>query len=276
MGTRRSRHNKGRKAVYKDHRAVCQNLLSSHMYMGGAWLDTRRQWQPTTVFALDVLCEADADVEASADALGRAPSTLCWRAREEGFTLPTQWSRLIAPKRAKKIVSPNRSDLAYPYITNIRPEHADIVAINAMIPRAVPDSMRGDMCQEIMLAIIEGRTTLEKLKAKSQSAQYYIRKFYKDNFEQSGHAMSFSVGVGDGDDERSYDEIASSIAAREWHHDRKVHENDSAYRLATVTMPDQFEAAWRDQVNRTHLSMHDMGCFIGRDEVEKMLEDLSD
>lgn len=249
---------------------MSDHLLKTPRYFGGGWYSTRTNWQPIETFKLDILCEADADIEGSADALGRAPTTLAWKARELGLTLPSQWSRLIAPKRKRAVKTPVSADLVYPYIAKPRAEHADIMEINAMIPKGIPDHMRSDMCQEIMLAIMEGRTTLEMLRAKKASSSYFIRKFYKDNFEQSGYALSFDAKDDDG---RSYDEIASSIAAKDWHHGQ-VMERERFYhaRQLPFTPPTQFQAAWKDQIGRVQLSLDQLGQFMSRDEVEEMLD----
>lgn len=272
MGTRRSRHNKGRKPVYKDYRNVANNLLKWKKY-GGSWLDKYTTWQDVDLFKLSVFCEAEVDVEAAADAIGRPPSSLCHRARDDHLILPQQWSRLITPKRKRKrVLTEKTSQLAYPYITNVRPEHADLLTINALIPKSIPDNMRADMCQEIMLALLEGRTTIEALKSRDRSPAYFMRKFYKDNFEQSGHALSFNVE----DDERSYDEVASAVAAKEWHHGQVVERHRYVDAMTqTFTPPTQFEAAWQDQVGRVTLNLHQMGQFLSRDEVEAMLDEQS-
>lgn len=143
MGTRRSRHNKGRKPQYKDFRTVAANILAKPRYPGGYWYDTGLHWSEASKFKLDVLCEADIDIEAAADAIGRTPTSVAHRARDFGLTLPKQWARLIAPKIKKRIITPSTSDLPYPYILKPRNEHANVIAINAIIPKSIHDSMRG-------------------------------------------------------------------------------------------------------------------------------------
>src|SRR5947209_1527011 len=118
MGTRRSRHNRGRKPLYKDHRSVASNLLAHKMY-GGGWFNTRTWWTDLDGFKLEILCEADSDIEASADCLGRSDTSIAWRARDCGLTLPSQWARLIVPKKRYTPVD-RRPRLAYPYIVKAR------------------------------------------------------------------------------------------------------------------------------------------------------------
>jgi len=269
MGTRKSRHNKGRKPLYKDHRSVAANLLArpwASEAMRGWYGNTRTWWGQVETFKLDILCEADADIEMSADVFGRSPSTLAHKARGLGLTLPTQWARLIAPKRKPKKFVLKESAPRYPYIVVPRDEHADLLAVNAIVPRSIPDHMRADMCQEIMVAILEGRTTLEMLKAKSDSAAYFIKKFYHDNFEQGGHAISIHAAEEDWNSER----VLATLAAKDWR-DEQMAEH-AKYSLRTYTPATQFEAAWRDQVGRAHLSYHQLGQFLSLEEVEELME----
>lgn len=274
MGTHRSRHNKGRKPFYKDHRRVAADLIARPMYpdMCGSgrngWYSTRTWWSEVDRCKVEILCEADSDIEASADALGRAPSTIAWQARELGLTLPGQWAKIIAPKNKRPRIE-RTSPLAYPYIVKPRPEHADLLAINAIIPKSIPDDMRADMCQEIMVALLEGRTTIDVLKSRDKSAAYFMRKFYKDNYEDSGRALSFSPID---DDKRSYDEIASAIAAKEWHADQFYERGKAQTEFRRFTPAVQFEAAWNDQVRRRQIALDQIGQFLSHDEVAELLD----
>ncbi len=265
MGTRRSKHNKGRKALYKDHRTVAMNLIARPL-PGRYW--TGCNWASSDELKLSILCEADADIEASADVLGRKPSAIAHRAKDTGLTLPRQWSQLILPKRSKReVISRPSGQLAYPYLGKAKPEHADILAINAIVPKALPEHVRADVCQEIMIAILEGRTTLEKLRSRKGSASYFIRRFYKNNYEDGGRALSFSI-----EDNRSYDEIASSIAAKEWHHEQLVERHRFSDSIQIVTPPTQLEAVWRDQVGRFRLAKNEIGQFLSFEEAANLLE----
>jgi hypothetical protein len=278
MGTRRSRHNKGVKPLYKEHRLVAARLIEHAPYSKDGWYPDswwwhqRRGWTTNHEFKLEVLCESDSDIEQSADVLGRQPTAIAWHARDIGLTLPLQWARLIAPKRKPHLVDATTPLLAYPYIRVARPEHTDLLEINSLVPACIGGDMRGDICQEIMIAILEKRTTLEMLRARRGSASYFIRKFYKDNFEDAGHALSFSAV----DEDRSYDEIASSIAAKEWHAGQ-VHERTKCVMPMSrhFTPPTQFESAWQDQIGRYQLSLSEIGQFLSRDEVEEMMDAVS-
>lgn len=274
MGTRKSRHNKGRKPVYKDHRDTARHILDHKWgapdFIGYRML-SRTWWTPVDTFKLEILCEADADIEGAADVFARQPKMVAHKARDMGFTLPIEWSRLIAPKYKPRIRQPKAAALAYPYITNPRDEHAQLLAVNEIIPKSIPDNMRADMCQEILLAILEGRTTLEALKAKSQSPSYFIKKFYHDNYEAGGHAISFQ----DTDEDWDSDSVASSIAAKEWQRERFAERTRYGDSLHTFTPPVQFEAAWQDQISRFRLKQHELGHFMSHEEAEEILDSAS-
>lgn len=273
MGTHKSRHNKGRKPFYKEHRLVAAHMLERPAYPNRGWYSTRTWWQPAGTFKLNILCEADSDVEQSADALGRQPSTLVHKAREQGFIIPQQWARLVAPKRTAKPRAIKKPPLlSYPYIQAPSAANADLREVNALIPKGIPDHMRADMCQEIMLAIFEGRTSLEALGSRKGSAQYFIKKFYRDNYEDSGLAISFN----DTDEDWNSDAVASSIAAKEWHREQFQREYGHTDTIRTFTPPTQFQAAWRDQVGRVHLKFHELGHFLSEEEVEELMEEYSE
>jgi hypothetical protein len=274
MGSRRSKHNKGRKPIYKDHRLVARDILARPQYFNKGFYSTGTWWKPVDVLKIEILCEANSNIEMSAEALGRCPSTLVQKARDLRLMVPREWSRLLESKRPKALTA-RKSEMAYPFINSPRTEHAELMEVNALIPRSIPDNMRADMCQEIMLAILEGRTTIDALRARSRSAAYFIRKFYHENFEQNGHALSFSTGGEEGDESRSYDEIAASIAAKDWHHEKVVERQTGIIPPRMFTPPNQFEAAWLDQIGRTQLSLHELGEFLSREEVEEMLDEMS-
>lgn len=269
MGTRRSRHNKGRKPSYKDHREIAMHLIAHPKTDWGSWAWTSTWWSDVEKFKLDVLCEADIDVEQAANVLGRSPRSIAHRARDFGLVLPPDWSKIIRPKYVPRQRQPMEAALAYPYIRKVRDEHADLLAINEMIPKSIPDNMRADMCQEIMLAVLEGRATLEALRAKRASGAYFIKKFYHDNYEAGGQAISFQQT----DDDWTSERVASSIAAKEWHREQFTDRNSHADTLKTFTPPIQFEAAWRDQIGRITLRHHELGQFLSEEEVEEMLGD---
>ena len=61
------------------------------------------------------------------------------------------------------------------------------------------------------------------LAVKSQSGAYFIKKFYHDNYEAGGHAISFSET-----EEWTSDQVASSLAAKEWRREQHADRNSRA------------------------------------------------
>lgn len=241
------------KLLYKDFRTMAAEIIARPMF---GWFWTGTHWSPADEFKLSVLCEADADIEAAADAIGRKPTSIAHRARDTGLTLPQQWSKLIMPKRIRKPREAAVGIMPYPYISKANSANADLLAIDALVPKGMPEHIRADVCQEVMIAILEGRTTLEALRSRKGTVSYFIRRFYKDNYEDSGRALSFSV-----EDERSYDEIASARGLKDDYHDLRV-----------ITHATQLDAVWRDQVGRFRLKMNDIGQFLSREEAEELLD----
>ncbi len=217
--------------------------------------------------ALKSFAVANATLEDSANALGRSPTSLIHYARELKIKLPQAWGG--RSPRKLKIVREPRVEIAYPYIIKPRAEHAELIEINNLIPKSIAGDMRADMCQEIMLAILEGRTSLNLLRARKDNTTFFIKKFYRDNFEQSGYAVSFDNQV----DSRGYDEIASSIAAKEWPFSERNSRGRYGNLLRTFNAPTQEEDVFRSQVRRKQIALHDSGQMLSFDEVEEMMRE---
>lgn len=258
-----------KRAIHKSHFDIAKRLIERPRFLDGCRYNTGTHWSPIDRFQLEVLCEAEIDIEAAADTLGRKETTLAHKASECLLPLPPQWARLIRPKKKAALRPATEPLMAYPYIAKAKPENADLRAINAVVPANIPEHMRADICQEIMLAVLEGRTTLEQLQQRGRGASYFIRKFWKENYEQAGHALSFSV-----EDERSYDEAAASIAAKEWRHSQLVeqHRHVSSI-MMPFSPPTQFEAAWRDQIGGVRMALDQMGHYLSHEEAEELLSD---
>lgn len=177
-----------------------KGLLSQARYNtggpnGASWAWTGTWWQRPEIVALSALCEYAAPLEKSADCLGRSPTSIAHRARDAGLILPREWRDAITKRRPFK---PRERDLQYPYIREVRGEHADLLAVNALVPRNFPDHVRADICQEIMLAIWMKQITLEELREDRTAVQSFVRGFRKSNFEAGGHAISLDVPMHDG------------------------------------------------------------------------------
>lgn len=79
-------------------------------------------------------------------------------------------------------------------------------AVNAIVPR-LPG--REDICQEIMLAIWDGKFTLEHLQANSGDVRSFVRTHYRNNFETGGYAISLDVPMKSG---QSWHDVLPHIA----------------------------------------------------------------
>lgn len=167
--------------------------------------------------------------------------------------------------RARAAASAARSLLAYPYIARRRDEHADILAINDLVPRAFPDQMRADICQEAMLAVLEGKTTIAELRANRASSRWFMKKFWRDNFEDGGFAVPLDALA----DDRTGYEIASAIAAKDWHRDQMNDRRLARDSLRAFQPPTQIEEVHVAQVARRQQELADQA--LSFDEVEELL-----
>lgn len=170
-------------------------LTARPRYIGAAWLDTHRQWHRQDSVGLQILCSGAISLERAADSLGRSPSAIAHRAHDTGLKLPPEWRDLIRPKRLRETP---RSLLQYPYVTSVRGEHADLLQVNALVPKGLPSETRGDVCQELMLAIWEKRISLDELKRDRRFINEVIGLVRRSNFEAGGYALSLDAPMRDG------------------------------------------------------------------------------
>ena len=81
-----------------------------------------------------------------------------------------------------------RVQLAYPFIAKPRDEHAELLAVNSIVPQGIPG--REDICQEIMLALWEKRISIDQLRANKSDVRAFVNNFTRANYESGGHAIS--------------------------------------------------------------------------------------
>lgn len=81
-----------------------------------------------------------------------------------------------ALKRSKPTIARARVLTNYPYMRGRGDAAALVDAINEIVSRRFPDYARADICQSLLLSILEGETTLEDLKAGSAAC---IKRYYK-------------------------------------------------------------------------------------------------
>lgn len=210
---------------------------------GAAWLSPEKR-------ALCLLVGGNADISRAAIVLGRSAPALAWKAKEIGLRLPENWRGY-----ATYGPTPKREDLAFPYIAKARPEHADLLRVNALVPRSFPEWQRADICQSIMLALFEGKTTLGELEAHRDKPRYFIKEYYK---KQQPWQEVF--GLGGEDDERSYEDIAA----------RGIGHNSMPMRR--FVEPTQVEDTFAEQISRHQRREHLKGRAITLEEASWELE----
>jgi hypothetical protein len=106
----------------------------------------------------------------------RAFQRLPWRTKE--------WYKAHRPKRkpAARVVPLSEF---WPYIgSNANDDHDLLIAVDRVIPRHVPEQMRADICQDVLVSILTGDITLDNLRDGWSS---YMRKAYKTSPSKYGH-----------------------------------------------------------------------------------------
>lgn len=313
MGTRSSRHNKGRKPVYKEYRHglidTDEVVLERHAFeappttkngkplykiatkfngrlarlrgpqesfegmtareilarpkSGHYW--TRTWWSDNDLTALKTLADSGSEIAPSALALGRAERTIVHKASDIGLHLPPAWSKLIRPlyvphPREQKII------LAYPFIVKARPQDADLLRANALVPRGFPDHMRADICQSVMLALYEGEITLDELEKNKASVRWFIKKFYRDQMPHQETRIEPLIN-----DNRSYDEVASALSFQDWDWERMNDRRTGYDALHTHAPAHQIEDVYQKEVSRAHSASHERGEHLTREEIAESL-----
>lgn len=167
-------------------------------YMGGAWFDFRRNWTEEDVTLLTAAADLGISYTSAANTLGRPPTALVDKAFRSGIRIPREWRALLYKPSKKQ----PRLNLEYPYIVKPTQDHADLIAVNRMVSRAMPG--REDVCQDIMLALWESRTSLAELRADPKAVRAFTKAFRKASFERSGYAVeSMDATIHTDDDWRS-------------------------------------------------------------------------
>lgn len=157
-----------------------------HALYGGSWVGTGTWWTAPEKTFLSECVAKNASLEAVADALGRTPKSVANRVREMRLAFPKVW----LPAR------PPRLNLAYPFIAKRRDEHADLLAVNGLVPQGMPG--REDVCQELLLAVLEGSVSVAALKSDRAFLRATITRLRRENFESGGYAISLDEPRPDG------------------------------------------------------------------------------
>lgn len=205
--------------------AEVKAVLKRPLYPGGMWLNTRLTWSDNDNHNLRLLSWAKAPIEQAADALGRSPESIANRARDTGLPLPDAWKVLI---KTPKLIRTPRIALAYPFVSRQRAEHELLLKVNAIVPASMIG--REDVCQSIMLAILEGRIASEDVLGRRVTAtrenrgerraaaveqgkkmREFISSFRRENMEGSGYAFSLDAPILDGDGGNTFNTQMMSI-----------------------------------------------------------------
>jgi hypothetical protein len=200
--------------------------------------------------------------------LGRRDKTIIHKARDLGLVLPDSWKAMLPRRAAYSGTRQPGLVLSYPYISRPRQEHALLMAVNELVPKSIPSQTRGDICQDILLAIHEGIVSIEQLQGSKDVVQKFIREFGRKNFDANTVQMRANA-----DDDREYYDIASNISRSDWQWGQM---NDA--RLAhdaiskTFSHPEQLETVYRNEIFHTHRKLVEGGEDVSLDDTYALVE----
>lgn len=312
MGTKRSRHNKGRKPFFKYRR---RDDSSKQFYFGMrvCALPSSTGRNPIAAAKLDVFEEClekgeSISAAAAAAEISRNSGTLYFKKlgflkRLKPIKVPGKLGRLpideakiailrqffktghsVTDSAAKvgihrntatryikdirrSVVLPDSRN--YPYIIATNNSDAELVlAVNKLVPRVYPSDIRADICQEMMLALLEGSVTISELQARQTQSAWFLRKFYKDNFEKQGRAISLDTK----NEDWNSDSIASSVATKEWAREQFAERTRFTDSIKTFTPPTQIDDVWHNQIKRQQERLAAAGEYLEFDEVAQLLD----
>lgn len=120
--------------------------------------------------------------------------------------------RKLQPKQVRKVKAPiirrERAPLlSYPFVSVPRECNAALLAVNAIVPPGIPG--REDVCQNILLAILEGRTTFAEIQTNRAALSAFCRAHHRESFELGGYAVSLNEPRRDG---RSWHDVLPDTA----------------------------------------------------------------
>lgn len=267
-------------AIVPDPRPSSELLTyaSEDAYYHNNW----RRWSNQDEAVLATLVAANATADQIASILHREPTRVVYRAHSRGLkpshellaTLP-YWSPpktdrrwgIRRPRVAKPAFVPL---MQFPYVRSARSEYGDLLAVNTLVPRGMPEETRADVCQSIMLAVIEGTVTVAELERNPGLLKSFISKFRK-----AQTPWQEITGFGGEDDERSYEDIAASNI-RDWSIE-KASERRSNYSAFAdrFTPPPQIHAIYEKQIAAHHKLANERGRILTVGEAARELEDFA-
>lgn len=223
------------------------------------------RWKPEEESAMRTLMEANATAEQVASILHRPVTKVVNRALERGLKPPKEW-RMLLPYYKGPVV-PFVPLMQFPYIKTARPENADLLRVNKLVPHAFGEDMRADIIQEVMLALFEGTVTMDDLERNRDKLSFFIKKFRKDQ-----RPWQEMTGLGGGGDEkRSYEDIAAATNSIS-----RSDDMNEARRIASgwgrFSAPTQIDDVYARQVGAAHWLLQNRGELMSMYEAEEELE----
>jgi hypothetical protein len=108
----------------------------------------------------------------------------------------------LRPKRYRREEFPE----LYPYISGSpTSEHDMLMAVDAIVPKGLPNSVRCDVCQDMIVAVLSGEVTVENLRG---DLKKYMGQFWKMFPDKYGH-ISLDAVVRGTDDFKLIDTISN-------------------------------------------------------------------
>lgn len=154
-------------------------LQLSARYRGGLLWDQRRNWPAEDIAALIALCERGTNPDRISPILAREPNAIVWKAHGLGLSLSAAWRSFIYKRRKLTPRAVAEPLLQYPYIVGkAKNDSAFLLAVNAVVPHGLPGDLRNDVCQDMVLAILEGDLSPDDIAAEMPKYLKGARKRY--------------------------------------------------------------------------------------------------
>lgn len=115
----------------------------------------------------------------------------------------------LRPQRVAREVLPE----VYPYISGVpTSEHDMLMAVDAIVPKGLPNAVRCDVCQDMIIAVLSGETTVENLRGDTKK---YLREFWKMFPDKYGHvSLDAPMSFGQQKDDRRLGDRLSAKTRR--------------------------------------------------------------
>lgn len=98
-----------------------------------------------------------------------------------GYRVKAPWREELARPRKQRVINPERpvksADLFYPYVVfEPKAENNLLFAINAAVPKNLPEQIRADLCQDLAVAVLCGEVAESDLQGE---VPLYLKKAMK-------------------------------------------------------------------------------------------------